>query len=275
MITNAGWNCDDPGRRVRRVRVQRLAGQRRLRRADRLQAQRRGARDRARRRATEHQQRDGQRRDLRRDGPVHRHAFAGLDATVTVGYATADGTAHCRHRLQGRIRHADLQPGNDHPDDLGADPRPTRRPSPTRPSRSTCRMPSAPAWHVFGHRHDRRHHRAPGEFRGHGVLRGDQRLGHGVRRRRSRSPITPSTPINNWTLASTGTARSTRSGMRTISSHTGNQYVIDQRRLELRPSRQVARFHFGFNGSPGNVGTDVPTRLRTQRQGPSAQAFRR
>ncbi len=67
---------DDPGGWLGVVRVQRLAGRRRLRRADRLQARRRGDR-RGRAAVPEHQQRHGQRRDRRREGGLHRLAVAG------------------------------------------------------------------------------------------------------------------------------------------------------------------------------------------------------
>ncbi len=41
--------------------------------------------------------------------------------SVTVSYATANGTAHRRYRLQGRVGHVDLQPGDGLAVDLGHD----------------------------------------------------------------------------------------------------------------------------------------------------------
>ena len=71
-------------------------------------------------------------------GTVDATFTVSLDAasgqTVTVDYATANGTAQRARRLHGRDRHAHLRPRPDHPDGHGAGQRRHRSTRPTRPS---------------------------------------------------------------------------------------------------------------------------------------------
>ena len=66
-----------------------------------------------------------------------------------------------------------------------------------------------------------------------------------------------STPINNWQLAFTWD-RAITSIWDATSARTGNQYLIMNAgwNATIPAGGSVS---FGFNGSPGNVGTDVPT----------------
>ena len=69
---------------------------------------------------------------------------------------------------------------------------------------------------------------------------------------------TQSTAISNWTLAFNWDRAITQIWDGAIASHTGNQYVIDNAGWNASiPAGGTASF--GFDGSPGNVGSDVPT----------------
>jgi hypothetical protein len=66
------------------------------------------------------------------------------------------------------------------------------------------------------------------------------------------------TAINNWTLAFDWDRTITSIWDATVSSYTANQYVITNAGYNATiPAGDSVSF--GFNGSPGNVGTDVPT----------------
>ena len=67
-----------------------------------------------------------------------------------------------------------------------------------------------------------------------------------------------STPVNNWTLSFSWDRSITQIWDATITSHTGNQYVITSAgwNASIPGNGSVS---FGFNGAPGNVGSDVPT----------------
>ncbi len=66
------------------------------------------------------------------------------------------------------------------------------------------------------------------------------------------------TPVTNWTLSFTWDRAITSIWDASIVSHTGNQYVITNAgwNANIAPGGTAP---FGFNASPGNVGTDVPT----------------
>ena len=66
------------------------------------------------------------------------------------------------------------------------------------------------------------------------------------------------TPINNWTLDFNWDRSITDIWDASVSSHTGTQYAITNAgwNSTIAAGGTVS---FGFNGSPGNVGTDVPT----------------
>ncbi len=69
---------------------------------------------------------------------------------------------------------------------------------------------------------------------------------------------TASTPVANWSLAFSFDRIITDIWDGTIASHTGNNYVIKGAGWNntLAANGSV---EFGFNGAPGNVGTDAPT----------------
>ena len=69
---------------------------------------------------------------------------------------------------------------------------------------------------------------------------------------------TQSTPVTNWSLSFNWDRSITQIWDATISSHIANQYVITNAgwNATIAPGGTVA---FGFNGSAGNVGSDVPT----------------
>ncbi len=69
---------------------------------------------------------------------------------------------------------------------------------------------------------------------------------------------TKTTPISNWSLAFTWDRTITQIWDGTITSHVGNQYVITNAGYNATITGNGSA-GFGFNGSPGNVGTDVPT----------------
>ncbi len=69
---------------------------------------------------------------------------------------------------------------------------------------------------------------------------------------------TSSTPINNWTLGFTWDRSITQIWDATIGSHSGSTYTIDNGGWNSTIPAQGS-VSFGFNGSTGNVGTDVPT----------------
>jgi hypothetical protein len=69
---------------------------------------------------------------------------------------------------------------------------------------------------------------------------------------------TQATAVSNWTLSFTWDRTITSIWDGTVSSHTGNQYVITNAGWNASiPAGGTASF--GFNGSPGNVGSDVPS----------------
>jgi hypothetical protein len=69
---------------------------------------------------------------------------------------------------------------------------------------------------------------------------------------------TQATSVSNWTLSFTWDRSITQIWDGTITSHVGNQYVITNAGWNATiPAGGTAAF--GFNGSPGNVGSDVPT----------------
>jgi len=66
------------------------------------------------------------------------------------------------------------------------------------------------------------------------------------------------TPINNWLLGFTWDRSITQIWDASITSHTGNQYVITNAGYNATiPGNGSVTF--GFNGAPGNAGPDVPT----------------
>jgi hypothetical protein len=69
---------------------------------------------------------------------------------------------------------------------------------------------------------------------------------------------TQSTPVSNWSLSFDWDRSITEIWDGTIASHTGDQYVITNAgwNSTIAPGGTA---EFGFNGSPGNVGTDFPT----------------
>jgi len=69
---------------------------------------------------------------------------------------------------------------------------------------------------------------------------------------------TQSTPVTNWSLSFNWDRSITQIWDGTISSHIAHQYVITNAgwNATIAPGGTVA---FGFNGSAGNVGSDVPT----------------
>ena len=81
------------------------------------------------------------------------------------------------------------------------------------------------------------------------------------------------TAISNWTLSFNWDRAITSIWDGTVSSHAGNQYVITNAgyNASIPAGGSVS---FGFNGSPGNVGTDVPTNYVLDGT-PSARACRR
>ena len=64
--------------------------------------------------------------------------------------------------------------------------------------------------------------------------------------------------MSNWTLSFNWDRAITRSGTASIASHSGNTYTINSAgwNATIPAGGSVS---FGFNGSPGNVGSDVPT----------------
>src|SRR5580700_6159479 len=66
---------------------------------------------------------------------------------------------------------------------------------------------------------------------------------------------TQSTAVNNWRLSFDWDRSITQIWDGSIESHTGNQYVITNAgwNSTIAPNGTA---EFGFNGSPGNVGTD-------------------
>ena len=69
---------------------------------------------------------------------------------------------------------------------------------------------------------------------------------------------TQSTAVSNWTLSFTWDRSITQIWDGTISSHVGNHYVITNAGWNATIAPEGTA-EFGFNGSPGNVGSDVPT----------------
>ena len=69
---------------------------------------------------------------------------------------------------------------------------------------------------------------------------------------------TQSTPVSNWSLGFTWDRSITQIWDGTITSHVGNQYVVTNAGYNATIAGNGSA-GFGFNGSPGNVGTDVPT----------------
>ena len=69
---------------------------------------------------------------------------------------------------------------------------------------------------------------------------------------------TQSAAVSNWTLSFDWDRSITQIWDGSIVSHTGNQYVITNAgwNSTIAPGGKA---EFGFNGSPGNVGADVPT----------------
>jgi hypothetical protein len=69
---------------------------------------------------------------------------------------------------------------------------------------------------------------------------------------------TGSTPVTNWSLSFNWDRSITQIWDGTISSHVGNQYMITNAgwNATIAPGGTVA---FGFDGTAGNVGSDVPT----------------
>jgi hypothetical protein len=67
-----------------------------------------------------------------------------------------------------------------------------------------------------------------------------------------------STPINNWTLALNWDRTITSVWDAAVSSRSGNHYVVTNADWNVTIPVHGS-VQFGFNGSPGNVGTDVPS----------------
>jgi hypothetical protein len=69
---------------------------------------------------------------------------------------------------------------------------------------------------------------------------------------------TAATAVSNWTLSFNWDRAITQIWDGTVSSHVGNEYVITNAgwNATIAPGGTAS---FGFDGSPGNVGTDVPT----------------
>ncbi len=85
---------------------------------------------------------------------------------------------------------------------------------------------------------------------------------------------TQSTPINNWSLSFNWDRTIAQIWDGTISGHTGNSYVITSAGWNAAILAQGS-VSFGFNASPGNVGTDVPSNyaLNGAALGPSVPAL--
>ena len=70
---------------------------------------------------------------------------------------------------------------------------------------------------------------------------------------------TQATPVNNWSLAFDFDRSITSIWDGKITSHVGNHYVVTNAGWNATIAANGGTAEFGFNGAPGNVGTDHPT----------------